>query len=541
MLHKENLQSSIGILPIMYRKWEGNRSSRLLERRILPMILILSAPVTVALFLSLVGFMRLPESVSLMTLALIGLNLAIWSLPFWIQRRREQIDIFHPLFYAAISFAIPMIIVKGIFIAFNGYSYWLTLIDNAPYYINLALTYFAVGWLAVLIGFYTSLGVRISRKIRLPEVIIGERKMVLFPVFIVFIIGVGFNLVLFREGAFGSALSEFTGNLLLVSIMRPLSGWMGWSVFLLVFCSVRYKGKGMWQSFAMAAGLIYLGFAFLAGSRGAIFSSIIMIAVAIFYARYPIVKWRKILPLIAFAGVALVFGVLVFSQYRYLRQGMYGLEPTSLEETISVTKKAFQQSAEQPIGQQISFVGERFIERFTALDMLSVTLARSESLKTKEQEVGIDNNIMKEMISSLIPRPLWRNKPMVGEFGLWFTRIYLDIPRSNSSNGPTVFGDLYRNYGFVGVLLGMFLVGIYLRIIYEKFIRHGICNPLTPLFYISLYSLMNWEATYSLFITNGIRVLFSLLAMTAFMYYLGGIRSEHGKVRKYFQNQLYKG
>lgn len=487
------------------------------------LVALLAVIVAVALIALLV--MGLPETVNWVTLALIGVNIMIWGLPIWLQLRRGQVDFFHPLFFTAVYFAVPMIVVKGVFLALGGYSYWLTLINDSSFFVNMALIYMAVGWLAVLFGFYLPLSRKISRRLPLPGLIAGERRMVLFPVLVAFMIGLGFNFILLREGAFGSALSEFSGDLSLVSVMRPLSGWMRMSFFLLVFGAVRYHGKRKWLIAAIGAGVIVFGSAFLAGSRAGLFGVVISIAMASFYARYPHINWRKFASLLAVAGLVLLIGTLVFTQFRNLRGDIFGEASVSLDDTLSLTGSALKESVDQTFDQQLGFVADKLIERFMALDSFSITLARADSLKSAEKEVGIDNNILKEMVVGFIPRTLWAEKPLVGEFGLWFTRLYFDIPDSISSNGPTIFGDLFRNFGLVGILIGMFFVGAYLRILYGSLICRGIYSPLAPLFYVSLYGAFNWEATFTPFITNGLRAVFALVTMAALINILGGWRT----------------
>ena len=218
--------------------------------------------------------------------------------------------------------------------------------------------------------------------------------------------------------------------------------------------------------------------------------------------------WWKFAPLLAIAGLVLLFGVLVFTQYRDMRRSSFGTASTSAEETLALSGAALRQSARQSLDQQLSYIGASLIERFVALDMLSVTRRALDSLKSAEQAVENRQQHFQGIDCRFYPATSWADKPLVGEFGLWFTRIYLDIPDSISSNGPTIFGDLYRNFGFWGVPVGMFIVGVYLRILYGSLIQRGIHSPLAPLFYIFLYGTFNWEATYTPFVTNGLRALF---------------------------------
>jgi hypothetical protein len=250
---------------------------------------------------------------------------------------------------------------------------------------------------------------------------------------------------------------------------------------------------------------------------------------AVFYARYTRLELRRLIPFLAISLIALLIGVSVFTQFRNLRVRMYSDLPVSIEETISLMDGALQYSGGLLFNEQASFIGTSLLDRFVGIDTLGVTLARAESLKSAERAAGINDNIFNDLVVMFVPRMLWPGKPLVGEFGLVFTRIYLESPY-RSSNGPTIFGDLYRNFKFLGVPIGMLIVGLYLRVLYGSLIQRGIHSPLGPLFYVSLYGTFNWEATYTPFITNGLRTLFVLVTMTAMIYLLGGLQSSRKTV-----------
>jgi len=468
-------------------------------------------------------FVELPAKMDWVALALIAVNSIIWGLPVFLQVKARQIDIFHPLVLAALSFAFPMLLIRGIYLALGGDSPFLGLTGNPSHFTRMALIYFAVGWTAVLIGFYVPLGGSIIKRLKLPGWLVGERRLTVFPVAVVFLLGVSFNLIMIREGAFGSSLSSMTGDMTLVSIIRPLCGLMSMAFFLFVFGSARYFGKNGWRASALGSGIIILGFTFVSGSRAALFSMIILATMAFFYGRYGRLGLRRIISLFGISLIGLMIGVLVITQYRNLRVSTYSDLPVSIEETISLMGGAIQDSGGQLFSERVSFIGTSLMDRFVGIDLLGVTLARAESLKSAEEEAGINNNIINELFIGSIPRVLWPAKPLLGEFGLTFTRIYLDSPY-RSSNGPTMFGDLYRNFGFIGVPIGMFIVGLYLRVLYGSLIQHGIRGSLAPLFYVSLYGIVSWESTYTPFITNGVRTLFALLIMSTLIRMLGGSR-----------------
>ena len=399
----------------------------------------------------------------------------------------------------------------------------LALTDDPTSFLRSALAYMAVGWTAVLVGYYIPLGGSINKRLRLPGWLVGECRVTLIPVAVVFVLGVVFNLIVFRAGAFGSSLSEMTGDLYVVSFLRPLSKVMSMAFFLFIFGAARYRGKGGWRAAAIGSGIIVIGFTSISGSRAALFSTMILATMAYFYGRYGRIGVRRLVPFLLVSLMALIVGMLVITQFRNVRTQTYGDLPVSVEETISLMGSAVQYSGGLLFSEQASFVGTALLDRFIGIDTLGVTLARASSLKPAEKAAGINNNIVNELVLGFIPRTIWPDKPVVGEFGLAFTRIYLDSPY-RSSNGPTMFGDLFRNFGFLGVPLGMFLVGLYLRILYGSLIQRGILSAFAPLFYVSLYGAFNWEATYTPFITDGLRTLFALLMVTGLVFGLGGVR-----------------
>jgi len=491
--------------------------------------LVALLPLAMASVVILLLLVDLPRTVDWLALALIGVNIVIWGLPVLRQFKSGHPDFFHPLVLAAFSFGLPMIVIRGIYLALGGDSAALALTADPTYFLRLALVYMAVGWMAVLVGFYVPLGGSISRRLHLPGWLVSERRMKLFPIVVVFALGIVFNLMVIREGAFGSSLSEITGDLSLVSVLRPLSVMMSMAFFLILFGAARYRGKSQWRAATIGAGIVILGFTFVSGSRAALFSTMILATMAIFYARYARLELRRLIPFLVISVTALLIGVLVITQFRNMRVRIYGDLPVSIEETIALMGGALQYSGGLLFNEQASFIGTSLLDRFVGIDTLGVTLARAESLKSAERAAGINDNIFNDLVVMFVPRMLWPGKPLVGEFGLVFTRIYLESPY-RSSNGPTIFGDLYRNFRFLGVPIGMFIVGLYLRILYGSLIQRGIHSPLGPLFYVSLYGTFNWEATYTPFITNGLRILFALVTMTALIYILGGLQSKRKKV-----------
>lgn len=86
-----------------------------------------------------------------------------------------------------------------------------------------------------------------------------------------------------------------------------------------------------------------------------------------------------------------------------------------------------------------------------------------------------------------IPRLLWPDKPMVGR-GSWFTSYLGNSAResdSTTSIGMEAAGELYWNFGYPGVVVGMFVLGAMFGGIW----RMTGANPATQPLHMSLYML----------------------------------------------------
>ncbi len=89
---------------------------------------------------------------------------------------------------------------------------------------------------------------------------------------------------------------------------------------------------------------------------------------------------------------------------------------------------------------------------------------------------------------ALIPRFLWPDKPTVGR-GAWFT-VYLGFaPReaeAGTSTGITAPGELYWNFGLLGVVVGMFGIGCLYGLAWRMAGENPVASPLHMLLYVMI-------------------------------------------------------
>lgn len=478
--------------------------------RLLHLLFILMIGLSAMGTLAVLIFVVFDEPRHLTTFILLGLNFGLWFLPFALMLWKKAFDPFHPLAYLAIFYAVPMIFIKGLTLILGRP---LTYLLNTPapaHYLNLALVCTLVGWGAVLLGFYSPLGGWLSRLFKLPRVM-ARGETVRLPALICMItMGVAFTVILMRAGAFGSALNLVTGNIVLVSLLRPLSNWLLMGFFLTFFFAIQRGLTRGWLMTCLGVSAVMFMAALISGSRAQLFIMILIAAAAVFYARFPHIRWRLFAGWIPAAALALILGMLFISQYRLLRTFSYGISPVSTSENINLLQQSIGVTSDLTFDEQVEFAVDRFTERFSSLELLGLTLALARTLEKAEREAGIDNNIMKDLGYGLVPRVIWPEKPIMSDFGLWFTRLYLNS-NSLNWNGPSAFGDLYRNFGYLGIPLGMFIVGVYLRVLYQTLIIRNYRQSFCAMFYIFLLQTFNLEATYSQFITVGLRMLLSLI------------------------------
>lgn len=84
------------------------------------------------------------------------------------------------------------------------------------------------------------------------------------------------------------------------------------------------------------------------------------------------------------------------------------------------------------------------------------------------------------------PRFIWKDKPLsMNAYGNELGhRLGILLPEdSQTSIGPTIVGDWYLNFGIIGIILGMFLMGAIFKVIYEYFIKETMASPSGVLFY----------------------------------------------------------
>lgn len=441
-------------------------------------------------------------------LALVALNGIVLAVPFWRQWRARAYDLFHPMVWYSVMLGVP-ILVKGTLLALGAESFSIGLTADPVESLRRALAYSLVGSVCLMAGFW-GLG------IRGPGIPVLLRRSRMYPpgaVVAFYAIARVASVLLVSEGVHDTDLPQATDQTLVrISMLTPIALWGGCSLFLMIFMAASTRSRAL-HAAAGALVAIDLAFAAVSASRFALLATILWCVAAVTYARFPIRRMRTVLKWGLVAGAALTAGVLFITPYRSLvHERLATDQPLSLRESADLMFKSAEVVRDLGGKERTEFLTTSFLERFSAIENLAVTLGRFEELRDLEAEMGLDHNIRKDLLWGFVPRTLYPAKPRIGAFGADFSRIYLDTP-GNTYNGPTVVGDLYRNWSMPGIVFGMVFMGVVLRWLYQRLIVGAGRFPMAALYFVVL-SRVNWENTYSPFFSEGARAIASLLAMT---------------------------
>jgi hypothetical protein len=246
----------------------------------------------------------------------------------------------------------------------------------------------------------------------------------------------------FASGAYGynaAAQSlQFNGVVNLLSAVGPL---------VVLATALAYYGAGRTdlREPLIAMVVIQIAIGFAAGFKQNALDPVVLLAFAyvLTRGRYP---WRAIL-----VAIPLVFLVVIpaNSAFRSATRREGQSTTRALQQVLAGTRP----SSHAPSAVQEAF--DYTFVRFRLID--SVALINSATPSVYPYANGEKYKLLPALV--VAPRVLWPTKPQFDE-GSQFAHMYMGLPSSiETSTGMTEIGDLYRNFGRYGLLVGMLLWG----------------------------------------------------------------------------------
>lgn len=417
---------------------------------------------------------------------------------------RGKFDLFHPLVFAAWSYVFPAYVIGGVIIAFGWVNpYFLTFIDDPEHNLPLTLVYISIGFLGLTAGFFLPVGKFIATSIepKLPRWQ-WQPEQVWLPGILLLLAGVAFNILGFIQGLLGFQrnieINVFDGLLFFLITLLTEGTVLLW----LAIFATKQRTLTFYLVFILLLLFIPLKMAVL-GSRSSLLLSFLPIAMAYAYSGRKIT--RKTLSLFAAGAIlAVIIGVIYGTSFRsikgsearigagdYFGQVLATVEYLSTEDPLVIAQQSAQSLA----------------DRVENLSSVAVVVSNYEKLAPHEASYGLENNIINDLYTSFIPRFIWAEKPTTSD-----ARAYSDLYFNFGDNSFAIspFADLLRNFGPIGVPLGMLVLGIYLRFIYSGLIETPNPAMWKKVAYFALLTVVSYESFYAIIFPSVVRLFFVL-------------------------------
>jgi len=422
---------------------------------------------------------------------------------------RKKLDIFHPLVYASWTYWFPSFVVGGLFIATDLiHPYQLTLLGAPESDLIWTYIYIMLGYIGMTLGFCLPIGRRSGEyaSSKLPAWN-WQPKQVLLPATVFLSIGLFFYVSAFFSGVVGLSLTDVTDAFSTLNYtLSFLSLEAGFLVAMYIFKSPRIKIEHI-LAFSVIL-LILVSRLSLAASRSSLLLIVMLLAMAYFYSGRRITPTRGIV-FGALAVLAVVLGMIYGTTFRSIKGAE---ERVGLEQQLDTVGQTIDKISTQDTEKVLDEGFVNLAERIDGISSVAVVVSNYERLKPYESAYGLENNIITDLWTSFIPRFLWRDKPLVFD-----ARSYSDLYFNFNGNSYalTPVGDLIRNFGPIGVFVGMLVIGIFLRFAYAALIENQtITIGRATAYYLFLMSI-SFEGFYSTIFIYGWRI-FALVFISFF-------------------------
>jgi len=176
---------------------------------------------------------------------------------------------------------------------------------------------------------------------------------------------------------------------------------------------------------------------------------------------------------------------------------------------------AISEIKEMPLQETIEYGKGQIVARFDYLSDIIAIQAKHPKIWPFYQGETIWN----EMKLGMVPRAFWPEKPII-TISTWFSEVYLDAPWSAAAMHP--FGELYMNFGYIGVFTGMVMIGFLLRLLWEWSRAGGEWPPIHVMFYGMILGIVvhSAEGTFLELFIGLPRILFFVILMNAILIFV---------------------
>jgi len=419
----------------------------------------------------------------------VGLGVLV-LIPSVVMYFRGTFQFYHPLVFATGSYFFPAFVVGGLVLIF-GWSqpYFLSFIQDANVNLPFTVELIMLGFAGLSVGLMLPAGAKIGR-------IIGdylprreyELSSLMLPSIVLLFTGIINSLIAFVLGIIGyqkvAEFSSYDGIIFLTTLF-----WMQAS-FLLWFIVFKRARVDLPAVLIVACLLITaVAKALVAGNRGSFLQLFVIVGFAFVLSGQKVTVKRGM-----WAGFLLTIALFVGMVYGTTFRDVKGSESQATVESYTDNIfETFDRVGSRNNAGTMEFALLNLAERIDGLSSVAVVVSNYEQLKPYEENYGLDNNIWNDTVTFLVPRIIWPEKPVASD-PRKYSELYFDFGENSFTITP--IGDLLRNYGVIGVPIGMFLLGLFLRTIYRALIEGRSITTWRATLYFMLITAVSYESFY---------------------------------------------
>jgi len=413
---------------------------------------------------------------------------------------KNRFDAFNPIVFAAWSYFFPAFFIGGLALA-SGFSqpFFLNFIQDERNNLPLTFIYIILGYLGLTAGYFLPFGRKLGIKIGswLPNWN-WKPESVYKPSLLLLAIGLGNTILAFTFGILGfqkvEEIGAFDGLLFLLTLF-----WLEASCLLWIYI---FRSKTLNINHYLIIGLlliISLTRSAFQGNRGSLLQVFILVAFAYVASGRKIEFKQKIIGSVLIL-IAVVGGMIYGTTFRNIKTNQDRMDA---EEYAGVVSETMEKVSDEDLAANLDTGLRALAERIDAVSSLAVIVSNYEMLKPYEEVYGIDNNIWKDSILFFIPRPLWADKPVAID-PKKYAELYFNY--GENSFAMTPMGDLLRNFGPIGIPLGMIILGFILRVIYSSLIENQSFSFWRSTLFYMLLTAVSYEGAYSVIVPYVVRI-----------------------------------
>lgn len=395
---------------------------------------------------------------------LLGLGV-VMALPLGYLFIKGRFTFVDPLVFATLSYLFPAFVVGGMFFALGlSQPSFANLVQDPATTLPLTICLVALGYAGLSAGYLLPFTAKIGDRIAsfLPNVDYSPDSHIT-PGGLLLLAGVFNTVFALVLGRFGyqrvADFASWDGLIYFTTLFWVQASFLLWYV---VFRRRKWDFiAGFLIVVLLSASLVKFLFS---GSRGNIIQLFLLISFAfILSGRRFTVRQGTV------AGLLLTLGLTVGMIYGTTFRNTKGSEESQSADVYAENViQAVSQVGNSDVVETLQFGAASFAERIDILSTLAVVVSNYEELAPYEEIYGLSDNIYIELTTFMIPRIFWPDRPVVSD-PRRYSDLYFDY--GESSYAITPIGDLLRNFGLPGIFIGMFVLGLILRLIYSTLVE----------------------------------------------------------------------